>query len=231
MGPLSLLETGETEALRVPLEMLPRSPVLEMMKQSDQEELREREREQPLTLQRQKFTAPARRLSQLLPQPQRGQPHGRFLFGDEGKPNIPQPLQRTEEKLSPRNRKRWPWELGGWSLGPRASCSCLPPHHQPWGPLSGYFYSTDENPQCTEEKVKVIPASGPLQQQLSRLLPFLKMSCLLHVCIPHVCLVPAEVVRERQIPWNRSYGQFRATALVLRTKPGSSARTANAPNH
>ena len=52
-----------------------------------------------------------------------------------------------------------------------------------------------------------------------------------YVCVPHECLVPTEVRRGLQIPWNWSYGWVWATVWVLKTESGSSARATSALNH
>jgi hypothetical protein len=48
-------------------------------------------------------------------------------------------------------------------------------------------------------------------------------SCI-RACVAHVCLLPAEVKREWQIPWNWSYGWVETTVSALGIKPASSAR-------
>lgn len=51
------------------------------------------------------------------------------------------------------------------------------------------------------------------------------------VCILCVCLVPAEVRRRYQIPWNWSHGQLGGATWVLGTKPEAFVRAASPSQH
>ena len=54
----------------------------------------------------------------------------------------------------------------------------------------------------------------------------------MYVCAQPVCLMPVEVQRKCQVPWNWSYRwPWITTTWVLETKPGPSARAASALNH